>query len=260
MPSTRAVVSGVPDRPVAHTLVTAPAWRDEHAHYTALIGDHRSDSHLLRQLGLVPNILEMLDSTTDKTVLDAGCGNGWLSGHVTDARVLAQGDLVAPSPTAGRGLTVQMDVGELPFTDATFDVVISSLVLMWVADLRAALSEAYRVTSAGGSFVIAITHPYFYHVGDVQDDGSYLIRIPLWRNIARADVKVSDRVGPFEYFYRRLDDYFNEILGAGWRIVEYRDWFIPRERYEAAAGQLVMKLRRSSHVPTFAFFKLEKPR
>ena len=69
---------------------------------------------------------------------------------------------------------------ELPFTDGTFDVVVSTLVLCSVPDLAPALAEIRRVLRPGGRFV------FLEHVasGDPSRYAWQRRLEPLWRLVA----------------------------------------------------------------------------
>jgi malonyl-CoA O-methyltransferase len=54
---------------------------------------------------------------------------------------------------------VQGDAFRLPFADAAFDIVFSSLMLQWCDDLDAALAEARRVLRPGGVFTFSSFGP-----------------------------------------------------------------------------------------------------
>lgn len=49
--------------------------------------------------------------------------------------------------------------GPLPFPDGTFDDVIASLVLHYLQDWRAALTELRRVLKSGGRLIVSVDHP-----------------------------------------------------------------------------------------------------
>ena len=78
----------------------------------------------------------------------------------------------------GRDVAIVSDVGEsLRFHDASFDTVVTTLVLCMVDDLRQVLSEARRVLRAGGSFL------FYEHVASRSPGGlRFQQRLnPAWR-------------------------------------------------------------------------------
>lgn len=92
----------------------------------------------------------------DAVLLDVGCGGGLLAPHVSGYRHVGV-DLseTALAVAADHGVeTHHSDVADLPFEDATFDVVVAGEVLEHVHDLGATVAEAARVLRPGGTVVI----------------------------------------------------------------------------------------------------------
>ena len=110
------------------------------------------------------SFLELLDPTA-RTVLDAGCGEGRLARLLSARGYSVTG--VDASPTLVRrsqeadpaGTYAVADVTSLPFDDASFDAVVSFMVLHDVADYERAIREAARVLRPGGALSGAIVHP-----------------------------------------------------------------------------------------------------
>lgn len=232
-------------------------WQESFAAYKALIRDPRFDSEYLRRTGLLPHIIDLVGDVDSACVLDAGCGTGWLfdsisplSGH--------ECDLVVPRHRPGHRIRSQcQDIRALACDDELFDVVVSSLVLMWVDDLLGALQEAFRVTRPGGRLVVGLMHPYFHTHGHALEDGSFLIDRPLAKQSQR-EVMISGLVGPLTYYSRPLVDYYNAAVQARWRLIAFRDHFIDMERYRAEAAGLLSLAPRTDKVPLFAFFVGQK--
>ena len=102
-------------------------------------------------------------------VLDLGCGAGTDSlvaaqmvgagGHVTGIDMTAAMLAKARAAAAELGVTnvefVEGEAERLPFSDASFDVVISNGVIDLIPDKDAVLAELYRVLAPGGRMQIA---------------------------------------------------------------------------------------------------------
>lgn len=94
-------------------------------------------------------------SRPQATLLDLGCGGGLLAPQIRGYRHVGV-DLSASALAiaAGHGIeTVQADVADLPFEDATFDVVVAGEILEHVDDLDATVAEAARVLRPAGTLV-----------------------------------------------------------------------------------------------------------
>jgi SAM-dependent methyltransferase len=115
---------------------------------------------------LAPRFLEFASLGAASRVLDVGCGTGHLSGALApraDIRHIDAVDLAAPyllhakrqypdpKITFGTG-----DACALPFPDASFDAVLSLLVLHFVPQTAAALAEMRRVAKPGAVVAAAV--------------------------------------------------------------------------------------------------------
>ncbi|MEU8423412.1 class I SAM-dependent methyltransferase [Micromonospora sp. NPDC048835] len=231
-------------------------WLDSARRYADLTTDLSRDSEYLRREGLVPTMISLIGPTTDKIVLDAGCGTGWLFDTI-DAAEAWECDLQVPSTRPAHVTSSREDVTDLRYPDNYFDVVVSSLVLMWVSDFSAALTEAFRVTRPGGRLVVSLVHPYFNHAGQVCGNG-FLIDRDLSVEAEWDDYYISGVVGPLTYYYRLPEQYYNAAVKAGWRLVNFRDWFVDIAHYRREAAGRKAHILRTGMVPTFTFFVAEK--
>jgi ubiquinone/menaquinone biosynthesis C-methylase UbiE len=126
---------------------------------------------------------ELLSAATGK-VLEVGAGTG-LNASFYPAEV----DVTFAEPDPHMAKRIDADVVEapaeaLPFADASFDTVVSTLVLCSVDDLERALAEIRRVLTPDGRLL------FLEHVR--AREGSSLARWqdrlnPLWRRLAGCD-------------------------------------------------------------------------
>ncbi|MFD4421467.1 class I SAM-dependent methyltransferase [Agromyces sp. NPDC058484] len=108
---------------------------------------------------VAPRFLEWLRVRPDQRWLDVGCGTGALCAAILEHGVPASVDGVEQSEgfleTAVDQLSARVtfhraDAAALPLDDASFDAVVSGLVLNFLPDLDAALAEMTRVAAHDG--------------------------------------------------------------------------------------------------------------
>lgn len=109
---------------------------------------------------VAPVFLEWLAVSSNASWLDVGCGTGILADTVLHLCAPASVDAVdvepaqvaaaARGPAGGRATFAVADIRQLPFTDGSFDVVASALVINFVAERALAVAEMRRVTRTGG--------------------------------------------------------------------------------------------------------------
>ncbi len=109
---------------------------------------------------VAPLFLDWLRMPRGRRWLDIGCGTGALSAAIQDA--CAPSSLIGIEPSdgflasarrqlGGRALFQRGSATAIPLADASVDLVVSGLVLNFIPDQPAALSEMARVTTRGGT-------------------------------------------------------------------------------------------------------------
>ena len=186
-----------------------------------------------RQFSL-PGILTALGRVEGLRALDFGCGNGSSSRPL--ARLGARVTGVDISPTLverarayeqAEPLGVDYAVSDgnpLPFPDGAFDLAISDMVLMDVADLPPVLREIGRVLKPGGRFVSSLFHPCFQPAGGsswVIEEGNFgdnQIARKVWQYRGEQSMvgfAKPDQPEPHTYYDRSLQWYADHLRAAG---------------------------------------------
>ncbi len=194
-----------------------------------------------------PAFLKFIGNLGGRTVLDAGCGEGY------NTRILARSGAqmvgvdisqrlveLARQEEQKEPLGIGYEVASFSklslFDDATFNTVISFVALMDGPDYEGALREIFRVLRKKGKLFFSITHPCFITkgLGWIQDEDGNPIKITVsdyfeqqswldyWRfskSLAPKDIKhfVVPR------FPRTLSDYLNGLIKAGFVLKRIKE-------------------------------------
>lgn len=212
------------------------AWEENAAAWVAWARAPGHDSYWRFHRNL---FLEVVPPSSGRT-LDLGCGEGRLARDLA-----AQGyDVVGvdASPTmlaAAREAAPEMelriaDAADLPFSDASFDLVVAFMSFQDVDDLTGAVRESARVLVPGGRLCLAIVHP-------VNSAGSFAQR-----------TAASPFVIDGSYLDESITDETFERDGLAMRFVS-RHRPLERYAYELAANGLLIELLREPKQPDGPF-------
>jgi 2-polyprenyl-3-methyl-5-hydroxy-6-metoxy-1,4-benzoquinol methylase len=149
---------------------TRQSW-DENAQFWVQIIRGNRDRY---RLGLTnPAVQDAVGQVDGVRVLDAGCGEGYLSRFFANRGAEVTGiDSSADLIEAAKGhklapeLPVSFDVGSvdaLPYDAETFDLVLCNHVMNDLQDPVQAIDEFSRVLRPDGRIVIMMLHPCFYN-------------------------------------------------------------------------------------------------
>jgi len=170
-------------------------------------------------------VTKTIGSPAGLTVLDAGCGEGYLSRMLAKAGATVTGiDFSASLVAAARemiltdGLPIAFDTGtvyDLPYADAAFDVVICNHLINDLQDPAGPIREFARVLRQGGRLIILMLHPCFYNAHAERDQATNGAIASSY--FAERSIKQTFKVGgltspaantawfrPLEYYFEQL--------------------------------------------------------
>jgi 2-polyprenyl-3-methyl-5-hydroxy-6-metoxy-1,4-benzoquinol methylase len=170
-----------------------------------------------------PVVLRMLGDLAGQRVLDAGCGNGYLS------RMLAGRGATVVGVEPGQSLFafaveqetvapqsiryVQADLCALPDLGGPFDAVVASMVLPAIPDWTGAMQACVHALKPGGLFVFTVNHPCFEQLWTSwREHGEYRAH----RYLAEYEVPGPSGVD----FHRTISTYLNQLTSLGCYLTE----------------------------------------
>ncbi len=234
-------------------------WQDNAEVYAKLINETGTPHH---RAILNPCIETLMGDVQGRRILDAGCGEGYLSRLYAKKGAIVMGvdfseNIIKISKSHSDDVSVEFKVGDLcdlqDFSDAEFDVILCNLVLLNLECLEASLREFHRVLQPKGFLIFSVVHPAFnvygpgyWELGEKKSKS----RRRIGRHFVMTDyfsekefqVQWKTRNGkkfpqPFSFFHRTVSTYVNSLLQTGFRLLAIEeprpvsdDAFFDRER------------------------------
>jgi ubiquinone/menaquinone biosynthesis C-methylase UbiE len=188
-------------------------------------------------------LLEAAGVSCKMSILDVGCGPGYVSAAATERGVNAIGldfseEMIGIAKEKSPQIEFrQGDAQNLPFANGTFDRVVANFALLHLADPERAMSEAARVLKAGGRFAFTTwakisENPFVKLVDDAIQ--------------AHANLDVGLPPGPAFYLFDNQGEFRRALARAGFDPasmtfkVHTIEWQVPHARFifdaELSAG------------------------
>jgi 2-polyprenyl-3-methyl-5-hydroxy-6-metoxy-1,4-benzoquinol methylase len=189
----------------------------------ALLAEMAHDGDFAKRHLVNPVLLRMLGELPGQRVLDAGCGNGYLSRMLAERGAHVVGvepgqslfDFAAEQETvAPLGIRyVQADLCALPDLGAPFDAVVASMVLPAIPDWTGAMRACVQALKPGGLFIFTANHPCFEQLWPTwRQHGEYRTHRYL------VEYEIPGRSGVD--FHRTISAYLNQLISLNCQVTE----------------------------------------
>jgi len=207
---------------------------------------------------IMPRFLQILGDVSGLIVLDAGCGEGYLTrilalrgANVTGMDISERLIQIARARDLAGKITYQVaDLSQpLPAYQHHFDLIVSHLVLNDVYDYRGFLTTLGSIAKSGGRLVLSMNNPYSYvvrgHITNYFDTDKAF----SYRGMAEEGVKV-------HFYQRTLEQYLDACFAAGFRLQRLVDIPTPEGTFKRRNDTLIPE---GYQFPFFMILSFVKP-
>ncbi|MEO1451404.1 MAG: class I SAM-dependent methyltransferase [Bacteroidota bacterium] len=210
-----------------------------------------------------PVIDELIGSVSGLNILDIGCGDGrygaelmqkgavHYTGIDSSTRMIQRAASLHQEPA----MTFEVEMVEgYVYPTASFDLVLSRLVLHYVADLQSVFQQIYQSLRPGGRFVASVEHPVItscyeaYHQPGKRQDW---IVDRYFEPGPRKNQWLGQEVIKY---HLPLEQYLQQLNDVGFRLLHVRE---SAPRPELFADQQEYARRR--RIPLFLMWEVQKP-
>ncbi|MGY5852978.1 MAG: methyltransferase domain-containing protein [Candidatus Thorarchaeota archaeon] len=222
-------------------------WEANAQSFTTLISNQGTPHH--REI-LNPCVEQLIGNVEGKKLLDAGCGEGYLSRYYSKKGAIVTGIDISNKLiekcieiTKNEGINSDFKVGDIcnltGISKSEYDLVLCNLVLLNIPCLNDALKEFHRVLRDDGELVFSIVHPAFNFYGPGQWEMGE--KSPETKRREGLFFKVDNyfdekeyqrywrtREGtrfpqPISFFHRTLSSYFDSLHKSGFTLVNFQE-------------------------------------
>jgi 2-polyprenyl-3-methyl-5-hydroxy-6-metoxy-1,4-benzoquinol methylase len=194
------------------------SWHKNASPWTAAVRDNQIES---RTLVTNQAIVDAVLSRLPRTVLDIGCGEGWLVRALAEHNIRGTGVDVVPAliekaARAGGGefrvtSYEQIAAGEL---DIKVDVVVANFSLLGKESVDNVVRRIPDLLTNAGTFIIQTLHPVVASGDFPYEDG--------WRQGSWAGFS-EDFSDPAPWYFRTLETWKSLLVDSGLRLLEMRE-------------------------------------
>jgi|TARA_R110000851_G_C12940380_1_gene552195 2-polyprenyl-3-methyl-5-hydroxy-6-metoxy-1,4-benzoquinol methylase len=194
---------------------------------SAVQGGHIESRNLITNKAIVEAVL----SHSPKSVLDIGCGEGWLVRELSSQVPHLLGvdvvpDLIEQAKSAGGGhfLVVSYEDVAGGAVEGLFDVVVCNFSLLGKESVEALFVAIPAILNPGGALIVQTPHPMM--AGDLP-------YIDGWRGGSWTGFG-SGFIDPAPWYFRTLENWVALFSGNGFRLLDVREPIHPKTHKPAS--------------------------
>jgi len=203
-----------------------------------------------------PIMQDLIGDPNGQRYLDLGCGDAAMGRMLLEkgarsyvgvegSQNMTRAARETLAGTAGR--VVQAELESWRFPEAAFDVLVSSLVVHYVADLDSILTKVHAALANQGRFIFSVEHP----VITSSDQGWTTVQRQAWvvDDYFDIGVRVTSWLGGRAIKYHRtFEDYFGAMQRSGFTVESLRE-----SQPEQARFADEREYQRRKRIPLFLF-------
>lgn len=226
--------------------------------YAAYVATREQDGLEGDPFGILPPLLEQLGDVAGQDVLDAGCGEGYLSRFLAARGARVTGVDLSPrlvalagqKPAASPITYLSADLcARQPGLDGRFDAIASFFVLNDVEDHRGFAETLARALRSGGRAVLGFNNPYDYVLRRGRGSAYFTTGDAYPCGLRSVGVPVS-------FYHRTLPQYLDAFLDAGLHLTRIVDVDHPAMAARRASGE---EIALGEQLPRFMVLAFAKP-
>ena len=224
-------INATPIRPPKHSMnrdlssdvEIIDAWHANAQPWTAAVRDGAIES---RRLITDDAIVEAVLSRAPRSVLDLGCGEGWLARALSLKGIQVTGvdvvpELIEQAQKAGGGefrVASYEDIGAGKL-DVTADLVVCNFSLIGKESVGGIIAAAKSLLHPDGALIVQTLHPLIACADQAYVDG--------WRPGSWAGFS-ADFVRPAPWYFRTLESWVRLFTANGWCVDHVREPLHPK--------------------------------
>ena len=193
------------------------SWTRNARPWTTAVREQQIES---RKLVTDAAILDTIVAAAPSSVLDVGCGEGWLVRELTRRGIAATGvdvvpELITAAQRAGGGdfrVASYEDIARGALR-VSVDLVVANFSLIGKESVEGLVAAARDLVTTGGSLVIQTLHPVVA-AGDTYEDG--------WRR-GSWDGFSSEFTDPAPWYFRTIASWVRLLVASRWRLIDVRE-------------------------------------